>query len=93
MGRDQETEKSFLVFGSDRSESDARTKGMEMLSGQNIDWEVRMIPTRDIASASRATKGYKLSQSHDFRGSIQRLKHKRRGQPARAKGSWGSWGR
>ena len=86
---DRETLKPFLVFGSERSSDDARTKGMEMLSGQNIDWEVRMIPTRDIASASRNLKGSKLSQSHDFRGSIQRLKHKRRGQPARSKEGWG----
>ncbi len=76
-GRDRETSKPFLVFGSDRSEDDCRQKGLEMLGGQNLELEVNMIPTRDISAASRILKGFKLGQSRDFGTATKRLKHKR----------------
>lgn len=75
-GRDRESGEPFLIFGSDRSEDDARQKGLEDLGGQNLEWDVKMIPTRDIASASRSLKGFKLGEVRDLRTATKRLRHK-----------------
>lgn len=76
-GRYRESGDPFLVFGSDKSEEDARQKGLELLAGQDLEWDVKMIRTRNISAASRSLKGYKLEQTKDLRTATTRLKHKR----------------
>lgn len=78
-GRDDGDGKPFLVFGSDKSEDDARMKGFDMLSG--VEFDIKRLPTRDVSSASRMIKGHKLEVSHDLRKSTRRLSHK----PSRSK--------
>ena len=66
--------KRFLIYGAD-NEDRAREKGLELLSG--IDFTIKRLPTRDIRSASRQVKGYKLEETHDLGIATKRLKHKR----------------
>lgn len=66
--------KTFLIFGSDVSEDDARRKGLEMLSG--IDFEIKKLPTRNTARASQILKGGILEQDRDLRRATRRLRHK-----------------
>lgn len=73
-----EAGKTTLIFGSDRSEEDARQKGLEMLPG--IDFEVKKLPTRNLARASSLFKGKKLERTHDLKKSMQKLRHKVRTQ-------------
>ena len=68
-----ETGKRYLIFGSDRDETDARTKGLEILGG--MDFTLKQFPTREISSASRMMKFGILDKSHDLKGSTQRMGH------------------
>lgn len=66
--------KTVLIFGSDRSEEDARQRGLEMLSG--LDFAVKRLPTRDLGRASSLLKGNRLEEAHSLRDATQRLRHK-----------------
>ncbi len=70
-----EQSKTVLIFGSDRSEEDARRKGLELLSG--TDFEVKMLPTRDLGKASSLLKGNKLETTHSLTRATERLVHER----------------
>lgn len=73
VAKDEDSGRDFLIFGSDRSEEDARTKGMEML-GANFD--IKRFPTKDISAASAMLRGKKLEQTHSLSKSTERLRHK-----------------
>ncbi|MBU2249374.1 MAG: hypothetical protein KKD77_21680 [Gammaproteobacteria bacterium] len=64
----------FLIFGSDISEDDARRRGLELLRG--IDFEVRKLNTKNLASASQKYKGHRLERTRDLRTATRRLRHK-----------------
>lgn len=66
--------KTFLIFGSDKSEDDARQYGLETLPG--VDFEIKRLPTRNISEASRQLKGGVLEQTKDINKATRRLKHK-----------------
>lgn len=65
--------KPYLIFGSDKDESDARRKGLEELGG--VDFEIRKFPTRNLARASSMLKGHKLSTEHSLKKASARLGH------------------
>ncbi len=69
----QDQGKNFLVFGSDKSEEDARQKGFELLGG--IDFEIKRLPTRSLSQASSLLKGNRLEQYHSLREASKRLGH------------------
>ena len=93
-GRCLDDGKAILLFGSDRSEAEAREHALELLSGQNIDWTIKMYPTRHLASASQMSKGYKLDETHNVKSSLRRVGHSKtlkRMKTRRAKQlGWGS---
>lgn len=70
--RDPETKQPFLIAGGD-TEDEARHKGLETLGG--IDFEVRALPTRNLARASSMIKGRRLEKTHSLRKASQRLGH------------------
>ena len=67
--------KVFLVFGSDKSEDEARQKGLEMLGG--IDFAIRRLPTRSLPRASSLIKGNRLERGEGLKRASQRLGHDR----------------
>jgi hypothetical protein len=72
--KDPDTGKPFLIAGGD-TESEARQKGMEMLGG--IDFEIRDLPTRNLARASSIIRGGRLEDTHDLRQAKEKLGHNR----------------
>ena len=64
-----------LIFGSDKSEEDARQKGLEMLPGTNF--TIKRLPTRDLATASSMWKGLRLEQTHNLHKSLKHLTHEK----------------
>ena len=73
VAADPETKKPYLVMGSDKSESDARAKGMEMLPG--VDFQIKRLPTRDIGTASSMIRGKRLETTHSLKEASKRLGH------------------
>ena len=67
--------KTFLILGSDKSEEDARQKGLEMLGG--LDFKVRRYPTMDRDAASSLYRGNRLERGEGLRQSAQRLGHEK----------------
>lgn len=74
VAREPQTGRTFLIFGSEESEEDARSKGLEMLCG--LDFDIKPLPTRNQARASSLLKGYKLEKSHSLKDASRRLGHK-----------------
>lgn len=73
VSADPETGKPYLIFGSDKGEDDARQKGLEMLSG--LDFQIKRLPTRNLAMASSMLKGNRLEQSRSLKTASKRLGH------------------
>ena len=69
-----ENGKVFLIFGGE-DESQSRQKGLEMLSG--MDFDIKRLPTRDLATASAMYRGKRLERGEGLRRSTQRLGHDR----------------
>ncbi len=69
---DPDSGKPFLIAGGD-TEEEARQKGLEMLGG--IDFEIRKLPTRNLAQASSMIKGGRLEDTHSLKRASQRLGH------------------
>jgi len=67
--------KPYLVFGSDKSEDDARQKGLEILGG--LDFEIKRYPTRDLGTASAYFRGKRLERGDGLSASTQRIGHNR----------------
>ncbi len=67
--------KTFLVFGSDRGEAEARQKALELLGG--TDFDIKKLPTRDQGRASSLLKGNRLEQYHSLHKASQKLGHDR----------------
>lgn len=65
--------KRYLIFGSDRSEDEARQKGLEMLGG--VDFVIKRYPTRDLSRASSFSKGIRLKETHSLKKATERLGH------------------
>lgn len=63
-----------LIYGSGISEEAARQHGLEILPG--LDFEVRKLPTRNLARASSILKGKRLEETHSLKEATKRLKHK-----------------
>ncbi len=74
LASDPGTGKPYLVFGGN-TEDEARQHGMELLGG--LDFEVRSLPTRNLARASSLIKGKKLEDTHSLSKSGERLGHDR----------------
>jgi hypothetical protein len=70
--RDPDTGKPFLIAGGD-TEDAARSKGLECLGG--IDFEVRRLPTRNLARASSMIRGVRLEETHSLKKASQKLGH------------------
>jgi len=65
--------KPYLIFGSDKSEEDARQKGMELLAG--LDFEIKRYPTRDLATASAYLRGKRLERTQSLKEAGRRIGH------------------
>ncbi len=68
-----ETGKSYLIFGSDKTEDEARQKGLDMLG--SVDFEIKRLPTRNLASASSMIRGKRLKETHSLRQAGKRIGH------------------
>lgn len=75
VARDPDTNKPYLIFGSDRDEASARQKGLEMLGG--LDFEIKCYPTKDLGSASAYFRGKRLEHGAGLKASTQRIGHDR----------------
>ena len=69
--------KPYLVFGSERSEDDARQKGIEMNLGDFGDFEIKRYPTRSKSEASSFFRGKRLEQGEGIENAKQRIGHER----------------
>jgi hypothetical protein len=72
VAQDPETRKPYLIFG-DRDENQARQKAFEMLGG--VDFELKSLPTRNLARASSLLKGHRLEDTHSLSKAGERLGH------------------
>lgn len=72
---DPETAQPYLIFGSDRSEDDARAKGLSMLPG--INFEIRMFRTRNLDSARSQLRGHRLDGQRSLREAGRRQGHEK----------------
>lgn len=84
-----ENDKMFLIFGSDKSEDEAREKGLEMLGG--LDFEIKRLPTRELAKASSLLKGNRLEQTHSLTKASKRLGHDKSLKRLKRRHITGSW--
>jgi hypothetical protein len=73
--RDPASNKPYLVFGSDKSESDARDKGLSMLGG--LDFRIKRLPTRDVGKASGYVRGSRLEQGQGLHTASQKQGHEK----------------
>ena len=69
--------KPYLVFGSERSEDDARQKGIEMNLGDFGDFEIKRFPTRDKGEASAYYRGKRLERGDGIDAAKQRIGHEK----------------
>lgn len=76
VAKDPESGKPYLIAGG-KTEEEARQKGLEMLSGQGIDFEVRRLPTINIGAASSMIKGRRLERTKSLKRATERLGHDR----------------
>ncbi len=65
--------KPYLIYGSPNSEEEARSKGLEMLGG--MDFEIKRLPTRDLAKASSMVRGVRLEDTHSLKEASKRIGH------------------
>jgi len=72
--KDPETGKPYLIAGG-RTEEEARQKGLEMLGG--IDFNIRRLPTINMAAASAMIKGRRLEKGKNLRKATERIGHNR----------------
>lgn len=63
--------KPFLVYGAS-TEEECRQKGLEMLGAE---FEIRRLPTKNLASASQMVKGRTLEETHSLKKASHRLGH------------------
>ena len=71
---DPETGRPYLVAGG-KTEEECRQKGLELLGG--IDFEIRKLPTRNLARASSLLKGQRLESTKNLHKATERLGHER----------------
>ena len=71
MARDDDG-KPYLVYGG-TTETECREKGLEMLAG--VDFEIKKLPTRNLARASSMIKGGRLEETHSLKKASRRLGH------------------
>lgn len=72
--QDPDTGKPFLIAGGD-TESEAREHGLDMLGG--IDFEIRALPTRNLASASSMVRGKRLEDTRSLHKAGERQGHEK----------------
>jgi hypothetical protein len=73
ISRDPDTKRPYLIFGSDRSEDDARQHGLEVLG--NVDFEIKRYPTKDLSRASSLYRGSRLDKTHSLTEAGRRIGH------------------
>jgi hypothetical protein len=71
-----ESGKPYLIAGG-KTEEEARQKGLEMLSGQGIDFAIRRLPTIDLGRASSMIKGQRLEKTKSLSRATEKLGHDR----------------
>lgn len=76
VAKEPETGKPYLIAGG-KTEEEARQKGLEMLSGQGIDFNIRRLPTIDIGRASSMLKGQRLEKTRSLKTATEKLGHDR----------------
>lgn len=74
LARDIDSNKPYLVFGGN-TEEEARQKGLEMLGG--VDFEIKPLPTKNLAMASSMLKGNRLQETKSLREAGKRIGHNR----------------
>ena len=70
--QDPDTKRLYLIAGG-TTEEGARDKGLEMLPG--MDFDIKALPTRNLARASSLLKGDKLERGHNLRKASEKLGH------------------
>lgn len=69
-----DTGRPFLIAGGN-TEEEARIKGLEELGG--LDFEIKPLPTTNLASASAMIRGKRLEETHSLRSASERIGHER----------------
>ena len=69
-----DTGKPYLIYGG-VTEEEARQKGLEVLGG--LDFDIRSLPTKNLASASEMIHGRRLDETHNLREASRRIGHDR----------------
>ena len=72
--REPDTGKVFLLSGGEDEQS-ARNRGLECLGG--IDFKIKRLPTRNLASASAQVRGLRLNSGEGLRKSSERQGHQK----------------
>lgn len=72
VAKDPDSGKPYLIYGG-TTEDEARQKGLEMLGG--IDFQIKSLPTRNLARASSLLKGNRLETTRSLKAASQRLGH------------------
>jgi len=75
--------KPFLIFGSDKGESDALARGRELLPG--TDFEIKKYPTMNLQRASALHRGVRLKSTRSLKVASQRLGHEKSAKRLRSK--------
>lgn len=71
---DPETGQPYLIFGGN-NEDEARQRGIECLPG--IDFQIRGLPTRNLAMASSMVRGKRLEETRSLTQAKKRLGHQK----------------
>ncbi len=66
--------KPYLIYGG-VTEDQARMRGLELLAG--TDFQIKRLPTKNLARASSLLKGSRLEQTHSIKQASQRLGHEK----------------
>lgn len=74
LAKDPETGRPFLIAGGE-TEEEARSKGLECLSG--VDFEIRGLYTRNLARASQIIRGKRLEETQSLHQAKRRFGHER----------------
>lgn len=74
VARDPVSQKPYLLPGG-KTEQEARQKGLEQLG--NIDFNLRRLPTVNMAAASSMLKGHRLERTKSLHKATEKLGHNR----------------
>lgn len=74
LAADPNSQKPYLIFGGN-TEEEARQRGLDLLGG--VDFEIRPLRTRNLATASSIIRGARLADTHSLHKASEKIGHSR----------------